>query len=390
MQLTDERVDLLLACFRRDQQAQDLMELRAAVLAGDEAFQGLMLAADRRMLGAALVDALGARGILHPAGEPFKGPLTPRRQITDLTHRHSARHKAQGEALSDIIRALNAENIHPLLFKGAAALFVNSPAWRSQRDLDFAVQPDEVTATRTALESLGYRVQKQMSPRHHHIDTMVRPDPDIAVEAHVRLNGRRSSRILGDLFSQDCDQPVEIGDLKARMLRPDFALLHGLIHHHFENRGNNFGVISLKGLLEFSHGFQNLDEGDVANLAVTGWQVPRVGAACELWITACRNWLGVPVPEALTPSRAAETRLARITGRLLTDQPASMLAACREELVHLLRSAPPQGKRLAGRIASIPPILFNSIEDRPWGGRLRELKSAGLLAFAEPPSEQES
>ena len=378
MQLADERVDVLLACLRQNLRSEDMMPLRALIWGDPDVLTAVLIAADRRMVGAALVEALEQKGILHAS--TARG--SARAKLAEIKKRHAIRWETQREAICEITAALNDRNIHPLLMKGAAALFNRAPAWRFQRDIDFAIEPDEIDGTLSVLNTLGYRVQKQMSPRHHHLDTMVRPDPDIAIEPHTRLNGRRSSRIVGHLPMEETAQRVVIDGMRVRLLRPEFALLHGLIHHHFENRGNNFGVISIKGLLEFAHQLQVLTEESVEDLLSVLQGQDRLGAAVSLWIAACQSWLGVTVPDALAPAQSAVARFRRIAARLEDDQPPSMLQAAREELAQLFAVSCGKPRHFLRTLRPAAPILLDCIENRPWGGRPRVLKSAGLLAFS--------
>jgi hypothetical protein len=61
--------------------------------------------------------------------------------------------------LQDVLRGLQAHNIHPVIFKGAALCWsvYPDPACRPMGDLDAWIKPAELTTAQTVLGELGYR-----------------------------------------------------------------------------------------------------------------------------------------------------------------------------------------------------------------------------------------
>lgn len=380
MQLPDERLDLLIACVRSAMPPEEVTGLRMRLLSDKEAMQGLLRAAERRQLLAAMVDGLEAKGIVHPVPHRTGGRPTVRSELGRLRVEHEARRSLQKQALEDILAALNARDIEPLVVKGAVSLLTGAPSWRYQRDLDFAIAPSEAGATMEVLEGLGFRLLKPMSARHHHLDCMARGDLPVVVEPHIRINGPRAARALADFPMIPDAERRTAGALRFRALRAEHALVHGMVHHHFENRGKHFGVISLKGLLEFAHQLENLDTGAATALAAELVSRPRLRGACELWLAAAASWLDVTPPEELTPRPAAYAQLERITERLFRPDPASIGAALREDIATLTT---PSGDGSGARsgLDAVVLALADTLGNRPWGGRARALKAAGLLTL---------
>lgn len=377
MQLPDERVDLVLACLRRRHAPADTADLRARLLTDPAAMDGLLHAASRRMITAAVIDGLERHGIVHPAPSDRAGPATLRADLWRLRREHEARRDVQASALRDIVEALNAEGIVPLVFKGAASLLSGIPAWRSQRDLDFAVAPREADRTMRVLRSLGYRVQKAMSARHHHDHSMIRDDPPVAVEPHRRLNGPRAARLLGDVPMIDRAVDHSFGRLRVRLLRPEDALLHGMVHHHVENRGAHFGVISLKGLIEFCEALGGLDGDATRRLALALHGRARLRAATELWIAACHRWLDPDVALPVQPSEAAIRRLRKMEVRMLTPDPARIGEAAAEEIRGILGVSGPRRPLVAAGAA------LEVASNRVLARRHRATKAAGIVNLSE-------
>ena len=383
MQLSDERLDLLIACMRSEMPLQEVTRLRGLLLSDQAAMQGLLRAAERRHLLAAAVDGLEAKGIGHPASYVAGTPSSFRSELGRLRAEHEDRRAQQGQALYEIIGALNAHGIEPLIIKGAVSLLTGIPSWRHQRDLDFAIDPGEAEATMAVLRRLGFSLLKPMSARHHHLDCMARGNLPVVVEPHIRINGPRAARALADFPMVSLAEHMTVEGLKFRVLRNEHALIHAMVHHHFENRGKHFGVISLKGLLEFAHDLDRLDAKAVTGLVTELARRPRLRIACEIWLAAAEKWLGVALPEELTPSRAAYAQLSRMTERLYSPDPASIGAVLREDIVGLTAVAADSAGARPG-IDIVWSAFAEMLGNRPWGGRARALKAAGLLTLYSP------
>ncbi|MCR9195353.1 MAG: nucleotidyltransferase family protein [Hyphomonas sp.] len=383
MQLPDERLDLLMACIKRGIDAAEVTRLRGLLMSDPGSVDGLLRAASRRLATAALIDALEEKGIIHPAIASVGAgkPATLRTAFGTMRRQERERRRLQGSALRDIIGALNAAGIVPLIIKGAVSLLTGEPSWRFQRDLDFAIDPAEAEPTMAILRRLDFQSIKTMSSRHHHLDAMARGDPPVIVEPHLRINGPRAARFFASVPMVESAVHTEFDGLAVRLLRPEHALLHGLVHHHFENRGNHFGVIAIKGLLEFAHMLDELCDETFAEVAAILRCNPRLRAATELWIAASDVWLGVSPPHGLRPRDAAYRRLSRVTARLTGQNPASIGSAMREEIAGIADAVVSGGPSSWLRAGAVLIPVFDCLHNRPWGGRPRTLKSAGLLVM---------
>ncbi|MEP3265235.1 MAG: nucleotidyltransferase family protein [Hyphomicrobiales bacterium] len=152
LQLHDERIDLLIACLKFSNSHEELATLRGTLMAEPEMLDCLLRTSDRRFMNAALVDGLGTKGILHPATPAPDKPMSTRTRLGQIRQIHEERRAAQTSALKVILSELNDQGIEPLLVKGAVSLLTGKPSWRFQRDLDFAIHPDEVERTTDVLK----------------------------------------------------------------------------------------------------------------------------------------------------------------------------------------------------------------------------------------------
>src|SRR5262249_48690758 len=120
-------------------------------------------------------------------------------------------------------------------------------------------------------------------------------------------------------------------DLSVRLLHPAHQALHGLVHHHFANRGAAYGVIALKGLFEFAFGLSQLDADGVEVLRQTARRCARLAAAVDLWTAAASDLFGLETGGMLQPPADAAVRWRSIRRRIENDEPCSLIDALRED-----------------------------------------------------------
>lgn len=330
-----ERVDLLIDCLAESLPAQRLGELRALLLTDPVALEGMIRAADRRQLTAAAIDGLVRNGLVLPARARPGQPPSARAQLDRMREALAGRRAVLREGLADIIAALNRAGIEPLILKGSVSLLTGEPAWRFQRDIDFAIHPAEANACVTALHSIGFQddPHPDAGPSSHHIHPLLRERLPAVVEPHVRLFGDRSRTMLPEDVLLKEAESQNFGALKVRLLRSEHFLLFGLVHHHFQNQGAIYGTVSLKGLLEYAHALGELEPPSVARLKDFLKGRPRLAGAVEFWTAACVVLLCKAAPHGLEPGPYALRRADLAKQRLVAATIASKLDAWREDVV---------------------------------------------------------
>lgn len=384
----DERLDLLVALLKRDQTAPELTALRFALLSQDEALAGVVRAAARRQILANVLDRLEVMGLCPARRAGSAGTGDMRGQLLDLRAALDNRRQVLAAGLSEIISALNAAGIAPLVLKGAVSLLTGAPAWRAQRDIDLAVPRAQARRADAALRATGFRDLdgKAVSATHHHLQPLERPGLPAPVEIHLRLSGRRSAYHLPDRLLWRAATPARLGGGDVRLLRADHFLLFGLVHHHFQNLGAVFGTMSLKGLLEFADAQGSLSPQATGDLRATLAGRPRLAGAFELWTAAASVILGEPVLPGLAPSDLAMERAAHVRARLMQGAVAPRWQALRDDVagsLDVLRRAPlGPATPAAAASACLRPLLESLTSRSGKHGRAKARKVAGVISEA--------
>ena len=371
----DKRLDLLTRLLRFDNDVHDIGGLRTELLNDMSSLEAMLQAAARRQLLPAAIRQLRVKGILpsRPSRRPARDSILA--QLTDLDARFRNRRSALGGALRDIIGCLNKADIQPIVLKGSMSLISGEPEWRFQRDIDFAVAPSEAERTVTALRAEGFRECDGMDRRPHHLRPMQRDDVPGTIEPHVKLAGTRARAVLPDDVLMGTVSHHAWKGLSYRAMSKAGFLLHGLAHHHFQNRGYVYGTVSLKGLLEFAHCISGLQETDVLELnALTGGH-PRLKAGLLLWCAVAKRLLGVTLPQGLISNSTVARHAETVSIRYLCGQTVSPFAGIREHIVLTLLHAPK-----TSLVSSVVPSILDGCHIAVWWSREMQTRNAsGIL-----------
>lgn len=333
----DERLDLLIRLLRFNHDVHDIGKLRIDLLSNMSSFEAMMQAAARRQLLPAAISHLEKKGILPPpygAGATTGSILA---QLAELDKQFKQRRAALGGALHEIIACLNNSGIQPVVLKGSMSLISGHPEWRFQRDIDFAVEPAAAGVAVTALKACGFRERHDMEQRPHHLRPMQRDDVPALIEPHVQLAGTRAKAVLPDDVLMGTVGHHVWNGLSYRALSNAGFLLHGLAHHHFQNRGYIYGTVSLKGLSEFAHAVSGLQETDVPELDAVVAGHPRLKAGLLLWCALAKRLLGVTLPQGLITNRTVNHHADMISNRYRRGETVSPFTGVREHITLTLR-----------------------------------------------------
>jgi hypothetical protein len=277
--------------------------------------------------------------------------------------------------LHEIIECLNGYGIQPLVLKGSMSLISGHPEWRFQRDIDFAVEPAEADATVTALQTGGFRERDDMEQRPHHLRPMQRDDVPALIEPHVKLAGTRAGTVLPDVVLMNAVGRHVWKGLNYRAMSNAGFLLHGLAHHHFQNRGYIYGTVSLKGLLEFAHAVSRLLETDVLELNAIVADHPRLKAGLLLWCALANRLLGLTLPQGMIISGTVDQYADAVSSRYQLGETASPLAGVREHIALTLRNAPK-----TSLVPSVLPPILDGCHRAVWRDHERQRRNAsGIL-----------
>ena len=332
-----ERLDLLLDLLRQDRQVHDISRLRSTLLGNLLALEGLLVAASRRQVLPVVLNVLGDRGILPIglSGRSNEGSLIA--NLRDAQQHFLKRRDLLSAALHEIIAVLNSRDIEPLILKGSMSLITGYPEWRYQRDIDVAIDPDQAGKVICALQDQGFRVCEGANARPHHLPALERPGLPATVELHVKLAGARGGSVLPDEILLATTKPQTWKGLDVRRLSDAGFVLHGLAHHHFQNRGYLFGTFSLKGLIEFAFSLNQLDEAGVDQCLDIVRELPRLRAGFQLWCALAQTVLGMKLSKKLQPDAATASIASATAERFVAGRTAWPVTAALEQMGMIAR-----------------------------------------------------
>jgi hypothetical protein len=326
-----EALDILGDCLGLHFGTQHLTRARLKLYAAPGLWTSLIDLALTTGLLPAVESAVARCGLLPVAGVQ-SGAAGLGGALARVRSDHRARRERMRARLTEIADDLTRAGIQALLIKGAADLWTGTPGWRSMRDLDIVVPPHQAATAQRLLVSAGYRPAPDGERRPHHLEAMVRDDLPGWIELHVSASNRRGERMLPTSVMLHHATGGSWSQSSIRLPHPAVHVLHGLVHHHFSNRGAAYGVIALKGLFEFAHGYAALDEVGVRLLRRLASRHSRLSAAVDLWTAAAAGLFRMADHARFRAMPDASRRWAAIAERMQGDTPCSFVDAVREDL----------------------------------------------------------
>jgi hypothetical protein len=306
----------------------------AARAAGRAGWDAVLATAATLRLGPALVAQLRAKGAVPaiPALVLASGRRTITAALDEIWTAHVEQRAGLTARLVELVAALNAEGLEPLLMKGARSLASGTPAWRTMRDLDLLLTGSDAARAHAIALSLGYRTAPGAAERSgkHHFQPLFRDDLPGWLEIHRRAAVFRAEALLPTSLLETMAEHVDLGGASARTLRRPAHLLHALVHHHVGHRGDKGGGIDLKGLFEFTADVAVLTAAARDETLALASRHPRTLAALELWVAAAHAAFAMPVVAPFAIYADAAARAARALDRIAN--PGGRYAGVLEEI----------------------------------------------------------
>jgi putative nucleotidyltransferase-like protein len=281
-----------------------LMRLR--LFAAGFSWQSLVDLAVQQDVLAPLVFALSRRGLLLPAPRSAPSPMADvTARCLEFYRQHEARRQLETEQLIEIIAALNAANITPLLLKGARYLIAPTPQWtqaRSMRDIDVLVLKADADRAFAALKATGYWPDAAYMADYHHLPVLFHASRPAAVEIHTDSLSLAAQKALTTEQVWKVAIPAKT---KSCLILPLYwQAVHCLLHHQIADCGYDRRVLALKALWEWtmlSDGFSNSDWENVTEY------MQRAGAADALgsFLIQSRELFGIELPKQISISQPA-------------------------------------------------------------------------------------
>ena len=322
----------------------------------------LQLATDHR-LASALVARLRGKGAVPnvPAIVLPNGIRTVTAQLDLIWQAHLERTATLTAHLTELVAAMNAAGLEPILLKGGRALATGAPEWRSMRDLDLLLPGRDAARAHEVALGLGYHPNPGSTEKagKHHFQPLFRDDFPGWIEIHSRAATHRAEGLLPTPLLAAMTSPVTLGPARARVLTGPAHTLHALIHHHVGHRGDKGGAFDLKGLFEFTADLRSLTAAERETLLSLALRHPRLLAALDLWLAGAHTLFALPVEPPFTLVPDAIARAARALAR--TETPGTRYGGVGEEIAfasdatRLVRQ--PTGHTPLGRLALRGKIL---------------------------------
>ena len=280
---------------------------------------GLALANDH-LLSPAIYSALTATGRIGELPDDVRDYL-------ELLHRlNGERNQALRRQAVELITALIAAGVEPMLLKGGLQLFRQlhrDPAARMIRDLDVLV-PDRLRPQTTdVLQALGYRVATKYEAGHNAYADFARPNDPGAVDLHVEIIEMPHLLSAAEVWSRAGLLTAD----GARFWAPSDTdiVLHHLLHAQIHYLGNFYrGILDLRQVYEFSlflSGAANVDWAVVA----ARFARHRLETVLDSYILIAQELFGGRWPLARPASAAGRLHCRRCVVQLHHPALASLL-----------------------------------------------------------------
>jgi hypothetical protein len=284
--------------------------LRLRFFQPDFSWQELVDFAVAQEVWPAFIFALNQRYLLPPVPatlpEDARGAHVATRLATAY-QQHLARRNDLREQLAAVLTALNHEGIVPILLKGAVHLTLEYPKWheaRSMRDLDILVRSSEAKLANQLLLSMGYMGERDPPPLDRHLPELHLPNSIAAVELHIEALAFPARRVLSTDEVWMRAEPRSFAGASARVLPPEWHLLHGMLHHQLADHGHARRLFAMKGLWEFAMCGHPL--------SLDGWHSLIEYAERQVimdmlgsWVVQANRLFGLRIPNALVISDEA-------------------------------------------------------------------------------------
>lgn len=263
--------------------------------------------ANAHFLGPALHSSLTEAGRLDDLPADVSEYLT-------LLHRlNGDRNEALRRQIIELLGALNAVEVVPMLLKGGLALFLPiyaDRAARMLRDVDILVPAPQVGRTVEALARLGYEPIARYEPGHNAYGDFARPHDAGAVDLHIELVETPYLLPAADAWRRALACEAAPGIFFAAPHPSDMAL-HHLLHAQIHYTGNFYrGVLELRQLHEFARlvdHWPDIDWGAIAARLARH----RLAVSLESYTLAARRLFGCRWPLPAPPSKRASIHCRR-------------------------------------------------------------------------------
>ena len=235
-------------------------------------------------------------------------PVEVRAVIAKAAHAQTATELLRQRQLIEVLDALAAEGVYPVVLKGTALAhsLYESPAARPRADTDLLIRRDQVDHVRRVLERRGYAAPTQCDGELLFCQFCLKHTDRFGVVHALDIHWKISTQsVFSDVLRFDevaaRATPLPALGRHARMAGPVHALLLACIHPVMHHR-NAESLLWMYDIHLLASRLSDREFAAFVDLAVAR----RVSAICAHQLARAHEWLGTRVPDA------AMTRLAAV------------------------------------------------------------------------------
>ena len=326
--------------------------LRDDLDGGRLAWESVIELASRHLVTPALYQAFAAKGLLPGL------PVDVRSYLEAVHELNGERNRRIAGQLQELLAALNATGIEPVLLKGVAYLAADlyrDPAARVIGDIDLLVLDDQLAAAVAALKAIGYT---EAAPgefsfaEHHHHTPLVRDDDVAALELHSEPVMRAYAPLLSSEQVLGNARRLDIDGARCRLPALRDQVVQNIVHAQLADRHYWLARVPLRPLCDLLR-LRRPDDGRIDWPEILA-AFDRVGhgSACRAWLMTAEQLFGQRLPGGIRPDLGARVACWRI--RAQRRHPWLMAAAggydYHRAKLDELRAGPAARRRLLSRL----------------------------------------
>jgi hypothetical protein len=297
----------LAGCLGFDESAGLTARLRDLAGAPDFPWREIVAFANHELLAPTLWVRLRDRGLVD---------VLPR-EIANYLHRVHAVNTVRNDRLRaelfEILGALEARSIEPVLLKGAVDLVVGrhgDPGARILRDLDLLVPKADLPDAVGALQALGYREPPRDKGRFvTYFTELVRPGAIAPLDLQWYISGQRDV-----LSPEDAHRHAVVGELDGvtfRTLSPSHQIVHNVLHSELQDWGADAGFVWLRQLHDLAALCRQLGRTIVWPEVQASFAARGLAGVLAKRLYMADRLLGLPLPPSQAPTLGAHLHYRR-------------------------------------------------------------------------------
>lgn len=243
---TDE-FDLLCRCLSLDDCPAAVAGLRANLRSDRVSWQRTLTFANHHFLTAALWSRLQQKDLVADV------PHEPRAFLDAIHRLNTARNRRLRAAVLEVVSALEAIGVEPVLLKGAVQLFDDAyqdVGARTLVDLDLLIPEGRISPIVERLAEIGYSTEGAGGWHTHTYSVLFRRGEPWTLDLHRYFGYQRDILTPGDVCQAAV--PFDLDGLRLLLPCPTHRIFLNFFHAQIQNQNHWLGTIPLMQLYDFA------------------------------------------------------------------------------------------------------------------------------------------